>query len=102
MIKQTKLSKQIYGAFSFPLRSASFAIALLLFNLTASAHPGHGFSDHGWGHVFTSPDHLLVVAGMGAVTVWLARWLKDQKLRMGVRMVGGFAAAISLIGWLTH
>jgi hydrogenase/urease accessory protein HupE len=46
--------------------------------MVAWAHPDHphtlGFADS-WGHLFSSPDHLLMLLIPAIAAIWIGKWL---------------------------
>ncbi len=71
-----------------------------LTNVAVDAHPGHGLTEAGTAHMFTSPDHLLVLVGAALALALGARWVRQPKVRrvmqVGAALASGMALAVCL------
>ena len=67
---------------------------LLALAFTAQAHPGHDIRDASPQHLFTSPDHLAVLALSGAA-LWLAGRFVQRQLPRQLLQVAGLAAVLT-------
>lgn len=86
---------------------ALLSFGLLLFPQVAFAHPGHETTlfDQGVLHVFTSVDHLLVIAGMLLVLVATALVIRSGLTAVRTGMVGAGTllsalGVLMMVGWL--
>ena len=81
-------------------RKISLAIALFGSALTASAHPGHAWTDASISHLVTSPDHLLLLALGGALVSVAGRFVQSRLSRWTLHGLGALAllGAILLLG----
>src|SRR5262245_17448427 len=76
------------------------AMVLACSVLSATAHPGHGFAEHGPWHVLTSPYHLAMLALAGGATLVASRFVRSRLPRRLLQGAGfaAFLAAALLLG----
>lgn len=73
---------------------ATFALAL-----AAQAHPGHDLHDASARHLFTSADHLAVLALAGAALWFGARSVQDRLPRRVLQGIGVLAIGVAGLVW---
>lgn len=74
------------------------AVTLAL-TLSVQAHPGHDWQDASARHLFTSADHLAVLALAGAALCCGARQVQERWPRLALRSVGVLAMAGAALVW---
>ena len=88
------------GIFDWTRKGIWSAAWLSLMALPVAAHPGHGLTEASAAHVFTSPDHCLVLVGIALVLGLSARLVRRSKVRrwmqLGAALTCGVAIAIGL------
>jgi peptidoglycan/LPS O-acetylase OafA/YrhL len=84
---------------SAKFRSGSLALGSLLLAFSASAHPGHDLRDASTRHLFTSPDHLAMLA-LGGAALWLiGRFVQRQLPRRLLQGAGAAAILTAAFIW---
>ena len=81
------------------LRSCIFALITIISIGAAQAHPGHGLSEHGFGHAISSPFHLacfLITAIMFWALAGVVRRTVLRRLLQGGAVVSLLAALLTL------
>ena len=73
---------------------ATFALAL-----AAQAHPGHDLHDASARHLFTSADHLAVLALAGVALCFGARFVHARLPRRLLQAAGLAAVAVAAVVW---
>lgn len=71
-----------------------------LTNVPANAHPGHRLTDAGAAHLFTSPDHLLMLAGAALAIAIGAHWVRQPKVRRTMQIGAVLTSGMALALWL--
>jgi hypothetical protein len=66
---------------------------------TASAHPGHALLDHGSGHAWQSPDHLVMLAGIGCLLLAAGQLAAKASLKQKLRWAGAATWATAFLTW---
>ncbi|GEM_PF-6347066 len=93
----------IHPAIFLKPRCAIIAFAIAAFTLTARAHPGHSLDSESIGHVLTSPDHLLTLAGVGGVLLLAGFGVRKLIARRVLQVTGAaamlLAAIIGAVQW---
>ena len=72
------------------------ALALLTSSLSTHAHPGHSLQDASTAHLFTSPDHLTVLA-LGGIGFFAAGYLIQRRLPRRLLQGSGVAAVLAAV-----
>jgi len=66
----------------------TLAFSLVLLAPSAPAHPGHSLSGSGAGHLLTSPDHLVLLALLGAALWFGGRFIGSKLPRLSMQGLG--------------
>jgi len=81
------------------LRPALSVVTLALATGLAQAHPGHALRDASTAHLFTSPDHLAMLA-LGGAAVWIgARWVERRLPRRVLQILGAATVTTAAVLW---
>lgn len=84
---------------AFRLRFPVLAAGFLLSAVALRAHPGHALREASPAHLFTSPDHLAVLA-LGGVALWFtARLVQRRWPRLLLRSAGAAAILTAAVLW---
>lgn len=81
------------------LRLWVFALITTVFAHTVQAHPGHGLTEHGFGHAITSPFHLISFLLAGVILWTIARLVRrttPRRLLQGGAMIFLVATLLSI------
>ena len=69
--------------------------------VSANAHPGHDLWEHGMRHIASSPFHLGLLAGIGAVLGVAAFFVRSSRVRTWLQSSSfaclGLAVALALL-----
>ncbi len=71
-----------------------------LTNLPANAHPGHRLTEAGPAHLFTSPDHLLMLVGVAVAIAIGAHWVRQPKVRRTMQIGAVVTSGVALALWM--
>jgi hypothetical protein len=66
---------------------------------TVQAHPGHALTEATVSHVLTSPYHLAVLALLGTVAWFGARFVQRQLLRRLLQTTGATLVFVAMSVW---
>ena len=80
-------------------RGISTATLLVLGAVAAQAHPGHSLTEATPAHLFTSADHLLVLAVSGLLLICGARLVQRTWPRRILQGTGVLALAGAAVVW---